>query len=154
MRGVLATLTVKTDLMRERAGANFTQATQLADAIVQQRDLAFRTAHRIVGKLVRTCLERGVPPAAVTSAMLDDAAVAILGRPLKLSPAAVRTALDVGHILRTRTMPGAPGTREVRRMLRGRARRIAKEKAWLDRHTQALDAVRQKLEAIVTRLTR
>jgi argininosuccinate lyase len=154
MRGVLATLTVKTDLMRERAGANFTQATQLADAIVQQRDLAFRTAHRIVGKLVRTCLERGVPPAAVTSAMLDDAAVAILGRPLKLSPAALRTALDVGHILRTRTMPGAPGTREVRRMLRGRARRIAKEKAWLDGHTQTLGTARQKLEAIVTRLTR
>jgi hypothetical protein len=39
-------------------------------------------------------------------------------------------------------------------MLRGRARRIAKEKAWLDRHTQTLGTARQKLEAIVTRLTR
>ena len=58
MKGVLSTLKVRKDLMRQRAGANFAQATQLADAIVQEKGLAFRTAHRIVGKLVRHCLRR------------------------------------------------------------------------------------------------
>ena len=154
MRGVLATLTVKTDLMRARAGANFSQATQLADEIVKQRDLAFRTAHRIVGKLVRTCLERGVAPAAVTPAMVDDAALAILGKPLKLSPETVRNALDVGHILKSRTMLGSPGTKEVQRMLRARVRRLAQEEKLLDGRSRALEAAGQKLDVIVRRLTR
>jgi len=154
MRGVLGTLTVKVDLMRQRAGANFAQATQLADEIVQHRDLAFRTAHRIVGKLVRTCLERGVSPASVTPAMVDEAALATLGKPLKLSPETVRNALDVGHILKNRTMLGSPGAREVQRMLRDRHRRLAREEAWRKGRAHSLDAARQKLDVAVRRLMR
>jgi argininosuccinate lyase len=154
MRGVLGTLAVKTDLMRQRAGANFAQATQLADEIVKQRDLAFRTAHRIVGTLVRTCLERGVSPDGVTPAMVDDAALAILGKPLKLSPETVRHALDVGRILKSRTMLGSPGAREVERMLRDRHRRLAREEAWRKGCAHSLEAARRKLDAAVRRLTR
>jgi argininosuccinate lyase len=154
MRGILDTLTVRTGLMRERAGANFTQATQLADEIVTQRDLAFRTAHRIVGRLVRTCLERGVPPAGVTSAMVDEAAVAAIGRPLDLPERVVRGALDVAQILKTRTLPGSPGSREVRRMLGVRARRVARERKWLDGRVQSLEAAKGSLETLVTRLAR
>ena len=154
MRGILDTLTVRTGLMRERAGANFAQATQLADEIVTQRDLAFRTAHRIVGRLVRTCLERGVSPAGVTSAMVDESAMAIIGRPLDLPERVVRAALDVAHILRTRTLPGSPGSREVRRMLGARARRVAREAAWLDAHTHTLVTAKAALETLVTRLAR
>lgn len=154
MRGVLATLRVKADLMRTRAGANFAQATQLADEIVKQRDLAFRTAHRIVGKLVRSCLERGVPPADVTPGMLDEAAQAIHGRPIRLPAEVLRRTLDVDHILRTRTMRGTPGAREVRRMLRARTRRLAQEVAWLDGRMKALAAARHQLDVLVRRLTR
>jgi argininosuccinate lyase len=154
MRGILATLTVRTDLMRERAGANFTQATQLADEIVKQRDLAFRTAHRIVGRLVRTCLERGTPPAAVTSAMVDEAAIALTGRPLALPEGVVRTALDVAHILKTRTLLGSPGAREVRRMLAARARQADRETAWLDGRSHDLEAAKASLETLIKRLVR
>jgi argininosuccinate lyase len=154
MRGVLATLRVKTEVMRARAGANFSQATQLADEIVKQRDLAFRTAHRIVGKLVRTCLERGVSPSDVTPAMVDVAAMAILGRPIQLSAEILRRTLNVDDILRSRTMRGAPGTQEVRRMLRARARRVAQEEVWLGGRTRALEAAGHGLDVIVRRLTR
>ena len=154
MRGVLATLTVKTDLMRARAGANFSQATQLADEIVRQRDLAFRTAHRIVGKLVRTCLDRDVYPADVTPAMVDEAALAVFGKPLKLSPDTVRNALDVGHILMCRTLLGSPGTKELQRMLRTRVRRLAQEEAGTNARSRGLEAAAQKLDAAIRRLTR
>jgi argininosuccinate lyase len=154
MCGVLGTLTMKTDLMRRRAGANFAQATQLADEIVKQRDLAFRTAHRIVGKLVRNCLEQGVSPNGVTPGMVDDAALAILGKPLKLSLATVRDALDVSHILKSRTMLGSPGAKEVQRMLKERNRHLAQDKAWVDGRTRSLEAAKQKLDGIVRRLTR
>ncbi|MFA5026544.1 MAG: hypothetical protein WC713_01605, partial [Candidatus Methylomirabilota bacterium] len=154
MRGVLATLTVKTDLMRTRAGANFSQATQLADEIVKQKDLAFRTAHRIVGKLVRSCLEQGISPADVTPAMVDEAAVAIGAKPLKLSPETVRNALDVAQILKSRTLPGSPGAKEVQRMLKERARRLAREEAWRAGRARSLAAAARTLETAIRRLAR
>ena len=141
--------------MRERAGANFAQATQLADEIVKQRDLPFRTAHRIVGKLVRTCLERGVSPAAVTSAMVDEAAVAMIGRPLDLPERTVRAALDVAHILKTRTLPGSPGAREVRRMLRSpRPPRGPGGRLAGCAHAHRWTTAKAALETLVTRLAR
>jgi argininosuccinate lyase len=154
MRGVLGTLTVKTELMRKRAGANFTQATQLADEIVKQKDLAFRTAHRIVGKLVRTCLERGIAPADVTPALVDEAAVAVGCKPLKLSPATVTNALDVDRILKSRIMLGSPGTKEVRRMLRERTRLLTADRAWLKAKTEGLASARRTLEATIRKLGR
>jgi len=154
MRGVLATLTVKKELMRQRAGANFTQATQLADEIVKQKDLAFRTAHRIVGRLVRSCIERGLAPSDVTPALVDEAAVAIHGKPLKLSPETVRNALDAARIVKSRTMLGSPGAKEVQRMLKERARLLAAERAWLKARNDSLASARKKLDATVQKLTR
>jgi argininosuccinate lyase len=154
MRGVLSTLTVKKDVMRERAGANFTQATQLAETIAQGKGLAFRTAHRIVGKLVRRCLEEKVSPAEVTPEMLDRAAVEIQGRPLKLKAETIRKAMDAAYIIEHRNTPGSPGRRQVTSMLRKRSLRMAREQRWLAGEREYLDAARELVESLVRKLTK
>ncbi|HEX7491448.1 MAG TPA: argininosuccinate lyase [Candidatus Limnocylindrales bacterium] len=70
MAGMVATLTVNRQRMREAAGEGFTTATAVADALVR-RGVAFRAAHHIVGALVAEA-ERG----SVTLDALDDAAIA------------------------------------------------------------------------------
>jgi argininosuccinate lyase len=154
MRGVLSTLKVKTDVMRERAGANFTQATQLAETIAQEKGLAFRTAHRIVGKLVRRCLEEKVSPAEVTPEMLDGAAVEIQGRPLKLKAETIRKAMDAAYIIEHRHTPGSPGRHQVTNMLRKRSLRMAREQRWLAGEREYLDAARELVESLVRKLTK
>ena len=54
--------------MREQAWRHWATATDLAGALVSQRGLPWRTAHQIVGILVRLCEERGLGPADVTPA--------------------------------------------------------------------------------------
>jgi argininosuccinate lyase len=71
MAGMVSTLTVNRDRMREAAGEGFTTATAVADALVR-RGVAFRAAHHIVGALVAEA-ERG----SVTLEELDDAAIAV-----------------------------------------------------------------------------
>ena len=80
--------------MAELAGANFTQATDMADIIGLESDLAFRTAHRIVGTLVRLASERHLTPADVTPALLDEAARQVIQRPLGFSAAQLQALLD------------------------------------------------------------
>jgi argininosuccinate lyase len=70
MAGMVATLTVNRQAMRDAAGEGFTTATAVADALVR-RGVPFRAAHHIVGSLVADA-ERG----GVGLEGLDDAAIA------------------------------------------------------------------------------
>ena len=148
MRGVLSTLIVKKEVMRERAGANFTQATQLAETIVLEKGVAFRTAHRIVGKMVRRCLEEKVSPAEVTTEMLDWAAIEISGRPLKMKPETIRKAMDAAYIVEHRNSLGSPGRGQVIRMLRQRSLQMAREKKWLAREQDGLTSAKRLTDSI------
>jgi len=152
MRGVLSTLQVKREVMRERAGMHFTQATQLAETITREKGLAFRTAHRIVGKLVRRCLDEKVAPVEVTAEMLDRASIEITGRPLKMKAETIRRAMDPEYIIEHRDTLGSPGRRQVSRMLGKRSLQMARERKWLAHEQAALTAARESVDSIVRKL--
>lgn len=131
LRAAMATLKVKPARMAQLAGANFIQAPQLAETIAQETGLPFRVAHRIVGRLVRTCIEAQIAPAQMTPEMIDEAALAILGRPLAVRAATLRKCLDVASAIRERKTAGGPGPREVKRMLRARTASLARAARWI-----------------------
>jgi argininosuccinate lyase len=101
--------------MRERAWRHWATATDLAGALVRERGLPWRTAHQIVGILVRLCEERGLGPDAVTPALLDEAARLYHDQPAGLDAAAIRAALDPGRFIASRTLQGGPAPAESRR---------------------------------------
>jgi len=57
MAELLANLSFKTDNMRDATGSGFITATDLADYLVL-KDVPFREAHGIVGRIVAYCLGR------------------------------------------------------------------------------------------------
>ncbi|RPJ02398.1 MAG: hypothetical protein EHM36_12525, partial [Deltaproteobacteria bacterium] len=154
MRGVLSTLKINKEVMAARAGANFTQATQLAEVIVKEKDLSFRTAHRIVGRLVRNCMDQKKSPVEVTSGMLDEASMAMTGRPLRMKDETVREAMDPRYIIENRNILGGPGRRQVIRMLKQHGAAISKNLAWIDGQEAKIENARQLVSGIVKRLTR
>jgi argininosuccinate lyase len=112
---LLPALGVRAAHMREQAWRHWATATDLASALVRERDLPWRTAHQIVGILVRLCEERALGPADVTPALLDEAAVAYHGVPAGLAEATIREALDPGRFVAVRTLQGGPAPSESRR---------------------------------------
>jgi argininosuccinate lyase len=72
MAGLVATLTVDADRMREAADEGYTTATAVADALVR-RGVPFRTAHHVVGSLVAQAEEAGVGLVDVSDAMIGMA---------------------------------------------------------------------------------
>lgn len=154
MRGVLSTLKVNEKLMAARAGANFTQATELAERIVKEKGLAFRTARRIVGRLVRDCLEQGRSPSEVTSEMLDEASGAMIGKPIHMGDETIRKAMDPGSIIESRNILGGPGRREVLRMLKGHERRLERHRQGIRQKESQIEKARNLVSSLVHRLTR
>jgi argininosuccinate lyase len=109
---LLPALDVRREHMREEAWLHWATGTDLAGALVRERDLPWRTAHQIVGILVRLCEERGLTPADVTPALLDEAAVAYHGETAGLDAGAIRTALDPVRFIAARTLQGGPAPAE------------------------------------------
>ncbi len=109
---LLPVLKINKAHMLEQAWRHWATATDLAGALVSERGLAWRTAHQIVGILVRLCEERGLGPADVTPELLDEAAVAYHGRPAGLDQNAIRTALDPERFIAVRTVRGGPAHAE------------------------------------------
>jgi len=60
MAGMIRTLSVDRNRMRAAATLGHTLATDLADWLVRERNVPFREAHGIVGRVVRLAEERGV----------------------------------------------------------------------------------------------
>ena len=115
---LLPALGIRAAHMREQAWRHWATATDLAGALVRERDLPWRTAHQIVGILVRRAEERGLGPAEVTPALLDEAAVAYHGVPAGLDATQVRAALDPARFVAARTVRGGPAPSESLRQAR------------------------------------
>lgn len=149
LAGTMATLTVNRQRMADRAAAGFSTATELAAVLHRSTDLDFRTAHRVVGYLVRLATERGIHPTDVGANLLDEAAEIVLQRPAGLDDDQVRQALDPSGFVAAHTVEGGPAPAPVRDAL-GRARTAAEGRTgWVLDARARLAAAEQDLRAKV-----
>ncbi|ACA40902.1 argininosuccinate lyase [Lysinibacillus sphaericus] len=57
--GMVRTMTVNTDRLQQAVHADFSNATELADYLAT-KGMPFREAHEVTGKLVFTCIQKGI----------------------------------------------------------------------------------------------
>ncbi len=107
-REMLASAEFKGVRGEELARANFSAATELADLMVREGGLPFRTAHQIVGRTVSSALEKGLKAEDIDAQFLDEISQEITGQPLKLDEDIVKRALDPVEIVKSRQVPGGP----------------------------------------------
>jgi len=152
LKGVIATLKVNNERMRQLAPEGFSTVTELADQIVLKTNLSFRTAHRIVGILVRNSVEKGLTARDITAEMLDRSAKEVVGRPLGIGQSEIDKALDAKRNVDLRTTMGGPAPKEVRRMLQTRRLQLEKERGFLKNERMRLEESKKKLDEAVAAL--
>lgn len=144
---LLPELQIRKAHMHERAWRYWATATDLASALVRERDKPWRTAHQIVGILVRLCEERKLGPGDITPVLLDEAAIAYDGKPVELTQATIREALDPGRFVAKRTLQGGPAPSES-------VRQAALFAEGLAQSEQTVSAIDERLATAATKLRR
>jgi argininosuccinate lyase len=137
MAGVVATLEVHAGRMREALLAGFSQATDLAEFVMQTCAVDYRTAYLVVGRAVGDAGRRGLRGVDLTGELLDQAARDLLGRALGLAGHDLGEVLDPEAIVRTRLAPGGAAPSVVREMAAGCLRAAAELHATAQRHRLA-----------------
>jgi argininosuccinate lyase len=129
--GVLDTLIVHEERMAALLDGSWCTASNLADVIVRQRGLSFRQVHHIVARVVRKGIERKLAPSALTSALLDEAALETAGFILDLGDSVVHDALDPRRFVETRTTIGSVAPSQVDRLLAQARADVLADRSWL-----------------------
>ena len=111
MGGVVSRLEVHPERMWASLEAGFSQATDLAEFVMEECQVDYRTAYQVVGDAVRTAARNGLRGIDLTGEMLDEAARSKIGRTLGLASVNLEEVLDPRTIALGRTSPGgsAPG---------------------------------------------
>jgi argininosuccinate lyase len=149
---VLEAVAFRPEVGARLAAGDFSTMTDLADALVREADLPFRLAHEVCAGLVRDALEAGRGPASLDAATVNAAAAARAGRPVALSDAVVRAALDPRASVESRRVPGGTSPATVRAAIAQARAAVESDRATLQGRARALAAAQAELERRVATL--
>jgi len=152
LNGVLKTMTVRKERMYELARRGFSTATELADSLVRGYGFPFRTAHEVVGLVVKKSVEAGLDSTQITEAMVEEAVLEFTGRKISIDSELVRKALDPAGNVAIRNLPGGPAAKQMARMLVQRQRLLHKKDIQLKKYRAKLKGASESLAQNVTRI--
>jgi argininosuccinate lyase len=148
MQETMRTLRVHSQRMAANADAYWSTTSHLADELVRQHDISFRSAHQIVAMFVRDALEAGETPRTTSAARLKRAAESIAGFSTDLDDTGLRRLLDGRHFVETRVSEGSVAPLEVRRHAAALKAELAERRAALEAwRARAVTAVDELLAA-------
>jgi argininosuccinate lyase len=130
MAGLVATLSVDRERMREAAGEGYTTATAVADSLVR-RGVPFRVAHHVVGSLVAEAEGQGIGLDALQDAAIeralaaaDDATAQALAAEVSIGEE-IRRSASVEGAIETCDVEGGTAPRRVAQALAAARERLA-----------------------------
>ncbi len=134
LAGMIQTARFDTDRMSEEAGKGFSTATELADQLVRQYGLPFRTAHHIVGHAVRE--------GEISIRTLDAAAVEVTGSSLTsrgLTREIIDQALEPASGVAIRSAAGGPAPAAIKDAIEMREQVLSDDEAALLRRETTVE---------------
>lgn len=105
---MLLSVEFNTERCAELAGRNFATATDLADIMVREKQIPFRTAHKIVGRIVNEATSSNMAEEDITSDFIDEIAVDLGFDKLELADELIQNALNPVENVKIRCVVGGP----------------------------------------------
>jgi argininosuccinate lyase len=132
-----------------KALTSFSAATELANMLVRKYHVPFRSAHKIVGSLVKLLIESKLTFLDATPELLQKVAQKAVGIKLVVNAEDITESIDPLKIVETYKVKGGPAPTEVERALTIRKQRIALSKSKISEITQKTDKAKSRLQSTV-----
>ncbi len=127
-------MTIHADRMEQSARNAFVTAADVADMLAQTTGLDYRTAHHVIGRVVRDQVEHG---GAIDAARIAAAANEVAGAVIVIDEAELAAALDPAQCAALRPQTGSSDPDQVRAMCDDVAARSAEIRGWAEGYVAA-----------------
>jgi argininosuccinate lyase len=134
--------TFDVERMAARAARHGTTTTELADTLVRERGLDFKTARAIAG---RYAVLQADGSAQRPSDCLAHASNEVLGAPIRVDDSEIERVLDARHFVTVRSRWGEPAPSATAAALDRARESLARDVAWRDGRNRALGAAASQL---------
>jgi argininosuccinate lyase len=132
-----------------KALTSFSAATELANMLARKYNVPFRSAHKIVGSLVKLLIESEQTFLDATPELLQKVSQDAVGIKLFVNAEDITESLDPFKIVETYKVKGGPAPTEVEKALTARKKHIVLAKSSVSKLKQKLDGAESKLESTV-----
>ncbi|TQV94067.1 argininosuccinate lyase [Cordyceps javanica] len=143
VRGV----TVREARCEELLSRAWVTTNRLGNVLLTDHHLDYRSAHSVVGRLVKNCLDNGVAKPNVTVEMLHEAVAEMGMEPIDMTQEDLVAALSHTEFINNSISHGSIGPEQVERLLVKATRRHYKSLAWVDETTRRLKVADSELDA-------
>jgi argininosuccinate lyase len=132
-----------------KANASFVAATELANMLVRKYDVPFRTAHKIVGALVKSLIEAKLTFADATPALLQKTAKDVASIKLTVKAEDLKALADPLALVEACKVKGGPAPIEVKKALEVWKKKVFLTKSNILKVDKELEEAENKLEKAV-----
>ncbi len=133
----------------KKALKSFVAATELANMLVRKYNIPFRSAHKIVGSLVKTLLDAKLTFADATPKLVQKAAEESTGVKLAFKAEDLKALADPLKLVEVCNVKGGPAPIEVKRALCEREKNVLRTKSNISKMDKELEEAESKLDATV-----
>ncbi len=135
---VLERMTVHKARWETLLRSSWVTANRLGNILLTEYGLNYRSAHSVVARLVRNCLERRIDKVDITVTMLQDAALEMHVEPISISQDKLRDALDHTSFINNVISFGGVGPSEFRRLHQKGTKFLNADAKWLENRLEEL----------------
>ena len=143
---VTLSLEVKPNVL-EKPSLTFLAATELANMLVRNHKVPFRTAHKIVGALIKTLIDEHKSLNDVTPTLLAEISDKFLETPLDVNVEEISISVDPYLVVKSHKTKGGPAEQETRRMINARKNVLTASEKWIWEKKNILEKTDRSLDA-------
>ncbi|AXV38557.1 MAG: argininosuccinate lyase [Methanobacteriaceae archaeon] len=114
---MLTTVNINKKHCLEQANSNFSTVTDVADLMVREKNLPFRVAHKIVGRMVTVAISEGLTPTDIDSKFLNTISKDVTGNNLDLDDEKLKRALNPYENIKMRNVWGGCSPDAVKKVI-------------------------------------
>ena len=132
-----------------KANTSFVAATELANVLVRKYDVPFRTAHKVVGALVKSLIESKLTFADATPALLQKAAKDVANIKLRIKTEDLKALAEPLALVEACRVKGGPAPTEVKKAIESWKKKVFLTKSNILQTDKLLEEAENKLEKTI-----